>query len=156
MRVMHGFSASDCFSPIMKTHALSVNPLPPSQFQPRLIKKLRLHIIYIDKQSHCKWIQTFFFMRAFLGRGWMITFSLVPRPFADKRCICTICVLDYFESKNIDYWISELYIYIYFSLNIMWSNFNQVQDYKLQNSWIKLFSLKIDVAGHWTGCSAID
>lgn len=114
MRVMHGFSASDCFSPIMKTRALSVNPLPPSQFQPRLIKKLRLHIIYIDKQSHCKWIQTFFFIRAFLGRGWMITFSLVPRPSADKRHICTICVLDYFASKNIDYRISELYIYLFF------------------------------------------
>ena len=44
----------------------------------------------------------------------MITFSLVPRPSADKRRICTICVLDYFASKNIDYRISELYIYLFF------------------------------------------
>ena len=43
----------------------------------------------------------------------MITFSLVPRPSADKRHICTICVLDYFASKNIDYRISELYIYLF-------------------------------------------
>ena len=44
----------------------------------------------------------------------MITFSLVPRPSADKRRICTICVIDYFASKNIDYRISELYIYLFF------------------------------------------